>query len=354
MKKRILALLLALPLTLTAGCGTMLERSYTSVERHYDQYVQLDDSDAVEVRDARSLKSAILFFISQGMEVGTVRARDYDGNMTNDLTEICLSLQEEPMGAFAVEYVSHEKLSVAGYSEVNIYFSYRRTREQILSLENVSYYNLEQAIREVIGETREYACFSVSYLTLGREELEAMLADAVDRLAVSQVEAVINLYPDTGLQRIVEIIVHYDISDWEADSRRQALEHRVEVLTEGVADVEDEVARLETLLPLAAAGFDADGGQSAFDALVMSHADGLGCARALLKLCDAAGLESALTQETGEDEERWFVRMTTAAGEELLADPVAAVLLREEPEEETPPEEAETQPPEEPASVPEG
>ena len=318
--KRILIPVMAVVLLLTAGCSSMLERSYYSEEKHYEQYLEVDESSAVEVGDYRELKSAILYFVEQGMNNGTVRAREYDGDITADLTEICLSLQNDPMGAYAVEYISHEKVNMVTYSEVNVYFTYRVSKEQMQTLRDVSYYNLSEEFEKFFASGESYAAFNISYLSMTTEELQQLFAQAQD-FAPAPAISELMLYPDSGLQRIVEITADYGMEKDDIQRRCMELEESIKGVLKDVPAAGDE----EKCLWLAGAladkcAYDKNAGSEGYDALVNGAADSRGYARAYMLLCRELDIDCEVVCGTKFGDE-WYFNSVTLGEDTFYLDP---------------------------------
>ena len=99
MKKRLLVLGLCLTLLLT-GCSAMLDRPYTSVVAHAEHPVTGEDDSTVQVESYSELVSAVLYFVSQSTQQGTVRLVNYDGDVEEDLNRACLEVaKDDPLGS---------------------------------------------------------------------------------------------------------------------------------------------------------------------------------------------------------------------------------------------------------------
>lgn len=149
MKKRILALLLAFCLLLS-GCASLLERPYTVVEPHTEQPAVGEDPSTLRVESYSELVGAVLYLVSQCQEEGRVQLVDYDGDVEDALNRACLEVaREDPLGAYAVDFIKNDYTRILTTYEANIYISYRRTPEQIRALVNVTG---ASAIRREVGE----------------------------------------------------------------------------------------------------------------------------------------------------------------------------------------------------------
>ena len=133
--------LLAVGLTavlLLSGCSAMLERSYVSVEEHNENPAS-DGGSALRVESYQELVSAILYCVSNGEETGVIRLYNYPRDVESDLESACLEVvQEDPLGAYAVDYIRHEIRHIVSYYEATVHIAYRRTAEQIASVVSVT------------------------------------------------------------------------------------------------------------------------------------------------------------------------------------------------------------------------
>ena len=72
MKKRMLAGLLSLSLLLT-GCAALLEREYVDVTAHNSNLTAEGDPSVLRAESYQELVNALVFFITQGAESGSIR-----------------------------------------------------------------------------------------------------------------------------------------------------------------------------------------------------------------------------------------------------------------------------------------
>ena len=139
LKRGIAALALSCALLLT-GCSSLLENPYAVVEPHTERPATAEDSSAVQAGTYSELVNTVLFFVSQGTEKGLIQLTDdYDGDVEEDLNRACLEVaKDDPLGAYAVDFIKNDCTKVLTTYEATITISYRRTREQIRSLVNVT------------------------------------------------------------------------------------------------------------------------------------------------------------------------------------------------------------------------
>lgn len=321
--KRILPLLCALLLLIGgSGCGQMLDRSYTYIEEHYEQPIETGDSSSLVVKNYIGLKNAVLYLLEQGEEYGVIRAYDYSGDVSADLTEVCLSVkQSTPLGAYAVDYTSHEKINIVAYTELHIYITYRRTQEQIRNIIDSNLDELPDRIGLLMLDCGEYAAYSLSYFT---NDVPYVMS-IIDGFYAEQYYPVsprfeVTLYPESGVARIIEVTVEYDGGRAVFLARSDQLEGlRAELLaglpTQG-STMEKYIYLAEAVRSRAEYDYDTQdklntdgfvGGYEAgaYGALVGGLAVSRGYAEAFSQLCGEAGLSCMIVSGV-RDDEPWY------------------------------------------------
>lgn len=215
MKKRLLLAALLAALTLTCGCGSLLERSYASVEPH-EQFSDEPASDAIlRAETYQGLVSALLHLVEQGAESGMIRLYQYSsvtGSAASDVDQACLEVtQEDPLGAYAVDYIKYDVASTAAYHQVEVKLAYTVSQEELGQVISVTGSTaVEQELQELLPSRPEKVVFRISYFT--QEDSAETLRQAVQEAYQVQTvplppleEVEVTLYPDSGQQRVAEI-----------------------------------------------------------------------------------------------------------------------------------------------------
>ena len=136
---RIIAALLSL--CLLTGCASLLEREYSTVEPHSSKFWESEAAGTLRAENYQDIVNDLLLAIGQHRESVTLRLYDFVDDLTvaetleQAATEL---LQETPMGAYAVEYITSSRQSQRGYYEVSVQISYRRTAEQTQAVVNAT------------------------------------------------------------------------------------------------------------------------------------------------------------------------------------------------------------------------
>lgn len=324
MKKHILAATLALCLLLS-GCSSLLERSYTSSTAHVDRPTTAEDPSILRVEDYRELVSAVLYLVSEGAQSGTIQLHDYDGSVETDLPAACLEVTtQDPLGAYCVDYIKHEYARVLSDYQATLDIHYRRTQEQVRSMARVTGTGaIRTELREALSQFADQVVLRVAYFSGDEDFIAGLIRQTyyeTPAAALGYPETQISLYPDSGRERVVEILLTYPESGEELRRRSDALADRLEEMAEEgtpeTLETPGERARW-TLDRLWSQGVYApDGGATAYDALVagVANDEGMTLGYALLDpTCQ-------VVEGTLEGQSRFWIDMNLA-GEESYLDP---------------------------------
>lgn len=291
-----LTLLLAGVLALT-GCASMLERDYVATTRYEPVSNTTGSSSALRVENYQELVNAVIYLVSEGEEHGVLGLYNYTQDVEADLSQACLEVvQEDPLGAYAVEYIRHDYSLIVSYYEVNIDITYRRTPEQMASIVPVTG---SSAIRRELSKTltsfSPEAVLQVSYLTEDEDGILDLVRQAyydAPYAALGMPEVEISLYPATGYQRIVEITLTYPGDPETLLQRSQELK---QLALERVS-ASDGAEELYNLVLDGLTVEEGPGRGSAYAALVEGAADSEGAALAYQLLCDQAKVDCVVVR----------------------------------------------------------
>lgn len=328
MKRGLLALLTAGCVVLT-GCEAVLERSYEATTPHVDRPTVGEDSSILQVENYRELVSAVLYLVSQGAEEGEIQLQNYAGEAEADLAAACLEVAtEDPLGAYAVDYIKHEITRVVSYDQAAISIRYCRTPEQIRSMVNVTGTSAIRAeLREAMDQFSEEVVLRVAYCAEDEASIAQLIRQAYydgPLTALGMPQAEITLYPDSGSQRVVEILMTYPDSAEQLRQKSGELSIQAESIAALFRGMEPGTAALRAAAELQEhAAYAPEGGVAAYDALVTGQANEEGLALAYTLLCRQAGLSSQVVEGRRQGESWFWNEVELAGGERRFLDPAA-------------------------------
>lgn len=299
MKKAILALLLASVLSLT-GCASMLEQKYLLDLKPYDPVSSSPGSASLRVETYQELYRAIHALVSAGEEHAVLNLYHYSAqDLEADLARACLEVvQDDPLGAYMVDYIKHDYSLIVSYYEVNINVAYRHTAQELDAIVSVTGSSaIRRELRKTLAKFSTDAVLRVSYFAEDEDHILDLVRQAyydTPLAAFGMPEATVSLYPSGGTNRIVEI--HLTYPDNQETLRRVSKE-----LKEAAASMVHPEDNSQTLFDAAAATLvieENTGRSTAYDALINGVADSEGAALAYQLLCDQTGVECAIVQGT--------------------------------------------------------
>lgn len=298
MKKTILALLLAGMLALS-GCSALLERDYLLLQPYEPVSSSAPGSTSLRAENYQDVVSAVRLLVAQGAEQGLINLYNYSSaqDVEDTLTRACLEVvQNDPLGAYAVDYIKHDYSLIVSYYEVNLTLAYRRTAEQVSSIVSVTGSSaLQQELTRTLSAFSPEVTLRVSHFTEDKEyicQLVEQIYYDTPAAAFGMPAVTVSIYPDSGLQRIVEIGFSYS----EAP---EILLLRSQELRELAADLVTTPATYDDLFPLILDSFSYIEGSfshTAYDALVYKASDSEGLALACQLLCKQAGLPCTIVR----------------------------------------------------------
>ena len=206
---------LLLAAVLLTGCTPMLERSYASQTPHVQFSDEAENESILRAETYQGLISALLYLVGQGEETGIIRLYQYvsvTGTAASDVDRACLEVtQEDPLGAYAVDYIKYDVEQTAAYYQVSAKLAYTRTPEEIAQVISVTGTSaVAREMRELFPQQPAQVVFRISYFTA--TDSEETIRGAVEEAYAQQeallpplAEVQVRLYPDQGPQRVAEI-----------------------------------------------------------------------------------------------------------------------------------------------------
>ena len=334
-----LALCLALILSLS-GCGLLRKTTYTAVEPHDEDYEVSLDSNVITVSSYLSLKNALLNMVEDGVKEGEIRAESYRGSLSVDLEQAVEEVTElSPVGAFAVEHMTYDYSKIVGYYEIHINTTFRRSVEEIRS---VVYVNDLTALRVTLREAMS-SYEPVLRLRIGDYE-PFDLKDEVTKVymehpefALENPEASMEVYPETGTQRILEIRFTYRNKLEELMTWQEALSQQVEQLSliYGSSNTDmtnakrffNRLGRDTMLVPDVDQDAESALTNSAYGVLIDNCGTSFGFAQAYALLARSCGMDCQVISGAKNGVEHYWC-LVRIDGEDYFVDPSTAIEMQ--------------------------
>ena len=241
MKKQLIALAAAAAILLS-GCSSLLDRDYSYVTAHNTTPTAAEgDPSILRAENYQELVNALVYFVAQGTQEGTVRLYGEWEDVEADLDAACLEVvQEDPLGAYAVEYMKYSVTSVVTYYEADIQPTYRRSREQVDSIVSATGTTaIRNELESALANFASEQVLRISYFNEDENYIRTLCQEAycaTPATALDMPEVEVAIYPDSGQQRIVEILLTYHLD-------QQELARRSDLVRQAAADMASGLSR---------------------------------------------------------------------------------------------------------------
>jgi hypothetical protein len=303
---------------LLSGCTGFLNRSYSAQTPHTQFSDEDKNPDILRADTYQGLVSALLFLISEGEEEGSIRLYDYKGLPEQDVDKACLEVtQQDPLGAYAVDYIKSDISRVMTYYEAKLKIVYKRSWQQISNVSSVTGSSaIIGELREVLANFQEEKVLRVNYFDPNMKAVSvvSMVEEAyydVPESAFGKPSVQVQLYPETavGQQRLVEILLKYPEPEELLKVKQKALLKQSKTLTKSLAPLSEPEKRIRVVQALKETAHlvpKAEGTSNAYDALVNGEADGEGMTLAAELLFKQSGLQSRIVRGSKNGEPRFW------------------------------------------------
>ena len=314
---KVLAVLMAAGLLLT-GCSALLEREYSQVTTHNAVPATEGDPSILRADSYQELVNALIYFVSGGVEEGTVRLYTDTENVEPYLSDACLEVvQEDPLGAYCVEFIKYTVDPVVTYSEARVNITYRRTREQVASIVQATGVTaIRSELKAALTSFAPERVLRISYFEQDEAFIRELVRQAyydVPACALGMPQVDLSIYPGSGRQRIVEILLDYPLELRELTRRQAALAKELKELAWDLTGQPDlPLAAARALLELGK--YDPQGGSSAYDLFAAKRADSEGLALSYAALCQTLEVPCHVAQGTLEEVPHFWAVVQTSEG----------------------------------------
>ena len=290
--------LLPVLLVLLTGCSALVNSSYLHVSPYTEPVKQESEEGYQTAENYLSLKNALLYFVENGQEQGSIRVYDYSGDLASELPEAVREVTEkDPLGVYAVETMEAESSLIVAYQEIRVDIAFRRTPEQIKAIEpstsmNVLTDRLEKAMADYETEVTARVSYynSEDVAAIPRNYYRSHPAEVMEMPKVT-----VNIYPEEGgYVRIIEVLMEYTNTAEQLRQYREAVQTSAHAAQEYVRYRETDTDKLQLLYTYLQERFSyvaIDTATPAYSFLCDGIATSEGAARSLQIICDEMELE---------------------------------------------------------------
>ena len=212
MKRRIIALVLALAAALTLPGCSLLERGYGSVEPHSSSYYESGAANVLRAENNQDLVNDLLMLLGDYAAEGTIWL--YPGEEALEaeqaIEDACQEVQREtPMGAYAVDYMTYTVSDDnRAYSEIKLTISYRRTEAELKSIVHATSVSALHSLLAAAAESDAAALVvQVGYFDDQAQEVRDIAAQVEQELGGETDAWQVNFYPNETSAGIIEILM---------------------------------------------------------------------------------------------------------------------------------------------------
>lgn len=295
-KRRLLPLLFAV--LLLCGCSRLAEGEYQVVTEHVETGLNPEAIGRIfEVHTYSGLKHAVQDLVNSGAEDGIIRAVEYSGIIRDDVSKACLEVaRSTPMGAYAVDYMTHSVNRILSYDEVNIHIHYKLSQEEISEVRSVSSISDFYArLDEGLDSGKEFLALQIVTLALTDRTIRSYVSGYYQQHPYSLLslpDLSVSFYPSEDyVQKIITLNLDYHIPSEERTIMLSELRARAEAITKGFDHTFPEYTSMFCCTAVAnALSRTSARGRTAYDVLVTGSGNSEGCAMAYQLLCSMCGI----------------------------------------------------------------
>lgn len=140
MKKRFAGVCLMICCLLLSSCASLLDREYSTVEKHTSKYRESDAGDTLRAETYQDVVNDLLLLVSERREDATLRLYGESRDIAADIMERAAAevKRETAMGSYAVEYITARIWIQYGDYAADIHIAYRRSADQMSAVVNAT------------------------------------------------------------------------------------------------------------------------------------------------------------------------------------------------------------------------
>ena len=214
MKKGILLPILAMCLMLS-GCMNWMDGSYSAVHP-YEGRDQLQDNQNISVAYYSQLRDALVEMVADCRDTMILNVYQMDQNrIAGDMQRaIKYVMESTPVGAYAVEEITYQQGTIGGQNALSVNVNYNHNRADVLRMKHAE--NLDQ-VRKIVTDSlsqceSRVVLFAEAYRNIDIQQFVKDYAEENPNVIMEIPKITVNMYPEQGTARIMEIVFTYQSS----------------------------------------------------------------------------------------------------------------------------------------------
>ena len=226
MRRGLVLLALAI-VCLLAGCTAWMGGSYASVTPHAEGYAQTEPVDTAVASSQSELISVLARLVKNHTDQASVDVSQYEGDLEKELDLAVLKVMEtDPVVAYAAEDIRLQQTEVGVRQMVSVEITYSRTQEELQAIQTAWGENgiksrvtaaLERVEPAITLQVTNYQPVNLDLFvrTYYEDHLETIMECP---------QVVVQVYPEQGSERVVEIQFLYSASQETLLQMRQEVQ----------------------------------------------------------------------------------------------------------------------------------
>lgn len=293
MKKLLTVFSLALLCLLLAGCGSVFEKEYVTVNDYVPPVqIENDTGERVTVRNMAELKKAIIGMVYEGASGGSIAFDpNYDGNAPEDMESACWQVRtQDALCAYCVRDLNYEIEKIVNYFEGTVSIDYTSYAEELSSIIRLPYsVGLQDILSEAMEENRQRVTILIDTSSATTEKVRSLVLELYRKnptICVREPQLTVYMYSGSGRQRLYEINFQYGMAEDEVircKSQLKNLDVMRNLNAEGLDEPRRALAACRYLAENCTLSETAPG--SCYDALIRAESNSEGLALAFVEMC---------------------------------------------------------------------
>lgn len=253
MKKGLLACILALCLLLT-GCSSFLDGSYVYVQMHEAQSSSTSDQQ-LSAHSYSQLYKTLQDMARTGVESSVIYVREYRQSevLADAQRAMAAIIRNDPIAAYAVETMTFDLGTSGGEPALAVNISYIHDKSEIRQIKKAE--DIDAAAAMITSALNSFAVGLVMHISdfTATDFVQIVESHAVEypEYIIEQPQVTVNIYPENGSSRVVELKFTYQTSRDTLKEMQQSVRSMftsARLYVSGASDPQEKYAQLYSFL----------------------------------------------------------------------------------------------------------